>query len=104
MWFKQVVPSGELKGLARRRKQGLDEYIIFDIGDTEVFGASAPHHAGCAPYISGCAVSCADENLQGAVLPRLDVFSKVLVLNRRRWEKNNVGGQFASKISSNFIL
>lgn len=88
MWFKQVVPSGELKGLARRRKQRLDEYIIFDIGYTEVLGANASHHAGCAPYISRCAVSGANENLQGAVLPRLDVLSKVLVLKKEEMGEN----------------
>lgn len=101
MWFKQVVPGGELKGLARRRKQGRDEYIIFDIGDSEVFGASAPHHAGCAPYISRCAVPSADENLQGAVLPCLDVFSKVLVLIRRRWEENGVEGTVSEQSITN---
>lgn len=88
MWFKQVVPSGELKGLARRRKQGLGECVIFDIGYTAAFPASVPHHAGCAPYVSRRAVPSADEHLQGAVLPRLDVFSKVLVLQREGEKRN----------------
>lgn len=70
----------------------LSECIIFDIGYTGVFPASAPHHAGCAPYISRCAVSRADEHLQGAVLPCLDVFSKVLVLKRRREEEKSGSG------------
>lgn len=43
-----------------------------------------PHHAGGAPDVGRGAVSGPDQNLDGAVLPCLDVLRKVLVLRERR--------------------
>lgn len=48
-------------------------------------GGRPIHHAGCAPDVCRCAVASANEHLQGAVLPGLDVFCKVLVLF---WERD----------------
>lgn len=52
-------------------------------------GSILSHHASCAPYVGWRAVSGADEHLQGAVLPGLDVFGEVLVLKVKDWENNN---------------
>lgn len=42
-----------------------------------------PHHAGSTPDICRSAVTSSYQDLNGAVLSRLDVFCKVLVLERR---------------------
>lgn len=38
------------------------------------------YHTGSAPDVSGGAVASANQDLQGSVLPRLDVLREVLVL------------------------
>lgn len=44
---------------------------------------SVSHHAGSAPDVCWGAVTCSNQDLDGAVLSRLDVFSKVLMLDNR---------------------
>lgn len=41
------------------------------------------HHAGGAPDVRRGAVTSSDQNLNGAVLSRLDVLSEVLVLDNK---------------------
>lgn len=63
--FCQSLSSSE--GRAQRRK----------------IPAGRTHHAGCAPDVSRGVVPWAYQHLQGAVLPRLDVLSEMLVLKTR---------------------
>lgn len=44
---------------------------------------ASTHHTSCAPDVSRGAVPRPYQHLQGSVLSCLDVFSEVLVLNRR---------------------
>lgn len=48
---------------------------------SDALGAS--HHAGGAPDVRRGAVTRSDQDLDGAVLSRLDVLGKVLVLDNR---------------------
>ena len=48
---------------------------------------SGAYHAGGAPDVGRRAVSGSYQHLDGAVLPRLDVLGKVLVLNREGEER-----------------
>lgn len=43
----------------------------------------SPHHAGGAPDVSRSAVTGSYEDFDGAVLPRLDVLCKVLMLSAK---------------------
>lgn len=45
------------------------------------------HHAGSTPDVCRGAVTSSYQHLNGTVLSRLDVFSKVLVLKRRGQER-----------------
>lgn len=42
------------------------------------------HHASGAPDVSGGAIACPNQDLDRAVLPCLDVLSKVFMLEERR--------------------
>lgn len=44
---------------------------------------SVSHHAGSAPDVRWGAVTCSNQDLDGAVLSRLNVFGKVLVLDNK---------------------
>lgn len=48
---------------------------------SDALGAS--HHAGGAPDVRRGAVTRSDQDLDGAVLSRLDVLGKVLVLDNK---------------------
>lgn len=47
-------------------------------------GQGRSYHARRAPNVSRCTVTCSYQDLYGPVLPRLDVFREVFVLERTR--------------------
>lgn len=74
------------KGAVLYKQQTLMIFLCFRL--------CSPHHAGCAPDVSWGTVSGSYQDLNGAVLSRLDVFCKVLMLFRREKQKHLAQYQF----------
>ena len=80
--FKRLMENGI--EVERRNRVGMS-------GSVEFTGniAEPTHHAGGAPNIRWRAISRADQNFQRSVLPRLNIFSEMMILDRNGNEQKH---------------